>query len=333
MRISRSAATSWALVASAPCLLAVLARDAYRVGAGAPLAAFGAGCLLVVVGLVGAWLHPGGHDPDEDQMLRRELLRPRTAKRRRKAFEFLPDPTPPGWTKGFSPFERSQWFAWTRDEAVMSWVVAYDVGYCLHVGLGHKGRTGKPVSDERAAEMLGAFRSPTPFIELSFENGPWSPDWWPGARMWMAPASEPWSSPRARSDAKPALLDQPALEYLAPEHLALTRKHLPEKLPPCWWPPLPIVGAGGAWKDGAWLLGDSHTCLLVSRVRLRRGTKLAVLVLHPNGSEVSMGEARFALEELRGIRAFVQAGGGECFPRARLFLGEIEPKADPEVLH
>jgi hypothetical protein len=308
-------------------VLAKLTRDALRVGVGAPLAAYGLGLLFVGVGLVGAWFHPGGRDPG-DRMLRRRLLHPRWTKRRHKAFEFLPRPRPPGWTQGFSLFRLPYWFHYTPDEAVLSWVKPYDVGYCLHVGLGPDNRTGGPLSEERAAEMLGAFRSPTPFIELSPGGEPWLPDRWPGGRMWMAPAGEPWSSPPPRSVAKPALLDHPV-----DEHHAATRKHLPEKLPPCWWPPLPIAGARGAWKDGAWLIGDGHTCLLVSRVRFRRGTKLAVLVFHPNGSEVRMGEARFALEELRGIRAFVQAGGGESFPRARLFFGEIEPMAQPEVLH
>jgi hypothetical protein len=288
---------------------AFAAWRAYRLEVASLMAMVVLGSLVVAFALLGIWLEPL---MEEDELSARRVLGwPKRRKNLEKVAEFLPESTPPGWTRPFSPIGTIGWLAFVDRIAVFSWVVAYDVGYRLHVMLAPVDK--RPVANDRAAEILSHFRGVGHFAEIAEPPIRISEEY-PDGRTWIALSHDAIAAQPV--PAKPPLVvDEPVNEYLA-----ATRKFLPAKLPFEWSVPLALTEP----YQGAWLIDDDDVCFIVCLLTSHDSAKLAVTIWHPDERTVEPARAHSVLGHFRGIRGFVPTGGAEDIPGAQVYLGEIE---------
>jgi hypothetical protein len=279
--------------------------------------------LIAAFGLAALWMEPFLDDRPERALFQLPFG-PKRMKRMRELLEFLPEETPPGWSPLVNPKGTVTWYAVTSDGVViLTWLVAYDLGYHLCVALA--GKHGSIVSEARSAEILAHFRGVGPFMERDS-----LPDFirerFPHAREWVAlPYETIKKVPRPARP--PAILDRPLNA-----HLLAVRKHFPTKLPEFWSVPLAVTEPRGEYASGVWIIEEDDVAFTVSLVSSRGRAKLAVTILYPEDEAVNEWRAYGILKHFRGVSEFAQTEDDGEIPGARMYLGEVVAVAQRPLL-
>lgn len=240
-----------------------------------------------------------------------------------KAFEFMPDPAAPGWKPFINPHGTRRWITLVDDKIMVAVSIAKDAsGPRLVVGMHVERALDERVDAATALAILARFRNVGPFMDAG-EIDRSVHAHRPRQRFWIALSLSTiaaWREKYAeRAAARPKLT-----ETVLDKWHVMVRRHLPERLPSDWSPPVALPGDDGL-ESGSWMFMADDLLVMALMVSDEGRTKLAVTVFSRDGEEVlNENDAMSVLRHFRGVREFVQvATGDDDAQRYRTFQGEV----------